>query len=204
VLSRACLVVVLAACSSNNDAPPAPPPAVISDAGIDGITAIVGFDPASGMHLDDDTGSGGKPATRKPKGPGTPIGITLKSVPTGATVIVDGENLGPTPKYWSGVADGSEHVFAFTKENYALAHYRFVPISNGVLHATLERVSGGESLDAGLDPIIAPKLAPDAPVAPPPTVLTPADAPPPPPADAAVVVPPPVDAAVESPTGPQP
>jgi hypothetical protein len=165
---------------------------VIADAGIDGITAIVGFDPASGMHLDEG-GSNKQPAVKKPRGPAVPIGIMLKSEPTGATVIVDGENLGQTPKYWTGMADGSEHVFAFTKPNYALAHYRFIPISSGVLHATLERVSSGETLDAGLDPIIAPKFAPDAALAPPPTVLTP---------DAAPEAEP--DAPDPAPTGPQP
>ncbi len=164
---------------------------MISDAGVDGITAIVGFDPASGMHLDED-GPGKTAAAKRPKGPAVPIGITLKSEPSGATVLVDGENLGVTPKYWAGVADGTEHEFAFTKPNFALARYRFVPITSGVLHATLERVSLGESPDAGLEPIIAPKLAPDAAIAPPPTVLTP---------DAARIEP---DAAPSGPTGPQP
>ena len=176
MLSRASLVIALAACSSKSDSPAPAPPPVLGDAGIDGITTIVGFDPASGMHLDDD-GPGKAAAAKRPKGPSVPIGIMLKSEPAGATVLVDGENLGVTPKYWSGVADGNEHEFAFTKPNYALARYRFVPITSGVLHATLERVSLGEAPDAGLEPIIAPKYAPDAAVvAPPPTVLTP-DAP---------------------------
>lgn len=173
MLLRASLVIALAACSSKNDDAPAPiAPPVLSDAGVDGITTIVGFDPASGMHLDDD-GPGKTAAAKRQKGPSVPIGIMLKSEPPGATVLVDGENLGVTPKYWSGVADGNEHEFAFTKPNYALARYRFVPITSGVLHATLERVSLGETPDAGLEPIIAPKFAPDAAVAPPPTVLTP-------------------------------
>ncbi|HLL21881.1 MAG TPA: PEGA domain-containing protein [Kofleriaceae bacterium] len=199
-------VVVLAACSSKSEPPPpAPVTQVLADAGVDGITTVVGFDPASGMHLDDD-GSSDKPvATRKPKGPAVPIGIMLKSEPRGATVFVDGENIGETPKYWTGSADGSEHEFAFTKPNYALARYRFVPIASGTLHATLERVASGETLDAGLEPIIAPKLAPDAaaPVAPPPTVILPDAAPlrEEPRADAAP--PPEVDASAD-PTGPQP
>jgi PEGA domain len=198
VLSRACLAVVIAACSSKtDDPPPAPPPSVITDAGVDGITAIVAFDPASGMHLDDDSGSGSAKAPRRPKIQGVPIGILLKSEPTQANVTVDGENLGVTPKYWSGVADGTEHVFSFTKANYALAHYKFVPITSGVVHATLVRVSSGETLDAGLDPISAPP--PDATIAPPPTVLAP-DAPRPSP-DAAPIEPP-ADAAEAS--GPQP
>lgn len=185
-LPRVCFALALSACSGKNDEPPPPPlPPTIADAGIDGITAIVAFDPASGMHLDED-GPNKPPTAKRPRGPSTPIGITLKSDPSGATVFVDGENLGQTPKYWSGVADGSEHEFAFTKPDYALARYRFVPITSGVLHATLERVSSGETIDAGLEPIIAPKFAPDAAVAPPPTVLT--DAP---------VAPPKVDAGNE-------
>lgn len=204
MLARVCLAVVLAACSSKNDDPQPPPlPAVIADAGVDGITAIVAFDPASGMHLDDDTGSGNGKAPRRPKVAGVPIGILLKSEPPNANISVDGDYLGVTPKYWNGVADGTEHVFAFTKANFALAHYKFVPITSGVLHATLVRVSSGEALDAGLDPIIAPAIAPDAAIAPPPTVLTP-DAAPRPQAtpDAAPVEPPPVDATEAS--GPQP
>ena len=196
---RACLVVAIAACSSKSDPPPAPPPPVIADAGVDGITAIVAFDPASGMHLDDDSNSApGKPS-RRPKVQGVPIGILLKSEPTNANVSVDGEYLGVTPKYWSGTADGTEHVFAFTKANYALAHYKFVPISSGVLHATLVRVSSGETLDAGLDPIIAPTFAPDAAIAPPPTVVPPRPTP-----DAAPVEPEPSDGPEPSGAGPQP
>jgi hypothetical protein len=172
---------------------------VIADAGVDGITSIVGFDPSSGMHLDDDSGSGGKPSARKMKGPAVPIGIMLKSDPPKANISVDGEYLGTTPKYWSGVADGTEHEFAFTKDNYALAHYRFVPVASGVLHATLVRVSSGAALDAGLDPIIAPTQAPDAAIAPPPTVLPPRPTP-----DAAAVEAPSVDAVPSEPMGPQP
>jgi hypothetical protein len=202
VLSRrVCLVAALAACSGKNGDEPAPPPVpVIADGGVDGITTIVGFDPASGMHLDED-GPGKAAAAKRPKGPAVPIGIMLKSEPSGATVLVDGENLGVTPKYWAGVADGNEHEFAFTKPNYALARYRFVPITSGVLHATLERVSLGEAPDAGLEPIIAPKFAPDAAIAPPPTVLTP-DAPRIERAELDAA--PSIDAAPNEPTGPQP
>jgi hypothetical protein len=182
---RASCFVVLAACSPKSDDQSTPPPLpnVPADATIDGITTICVFDPSSGMHLDDDNPNGRTPPKKKSTQPAVPIGIMLKSEPSGATVLVDGENIGPTPKYWSGMADGNEHEFAFTKQNYALARYRFVPITSGVLHATLERVNSGETLDAGLEPLISPKLVPDAAVftpdaavAPPPTVLTPIDA----------------------------
>src|SRR5205085_10846944 len=130
---------------------------------------LVPCDPASGMHLDDSTGSG-KPApvVRRVKMPGVTIGISLRSEPVGATVTVDGENLGVTPQFWTGTADGSEHTFAFTMANYALAHYKFVPTASGVLFATLQRVSLGDTPDAGFSttPFVKP----------PPTVLDRPDA----------------------------
>ena len=123
------------------------------------------------MHLDDDSGSAKTPAAKRPKGPGVPIGIMLRSDPTGATVIVDGENLGETPKYWSGIADGSDHLFVFSKKEFGLAQYRIIPIQSGVLFATLLPVSVGDVPDAGF-PQTLPDAAP-AKVAPPPTVLKP-------------------------------
>jgi hypothetical protein len=141
------------------------------------------------MHLDDDQPGTRSGSGRRPPRPTTPIGIMLKSTPPGATVFVDGQNVGVTPKYWAGIADGNEHDFAFTRPGYALARYRFVPVSNGTLHASLERVGDDTPSDGGLEPMIAPKFAPDAAVAPPPTVLSP-------PPDARMVAPPAVDASV--------
>jgi hypothetical protein len=188
-VNRALLVFLLACSGKSDDQPPPPPQPVVSDGGIDGITAIVPFDPASGMHLDDTTDTGKVAPARRVKLPGVAIGISLRSEPSGATVTVDGENLGPTPQYWTGMADGSEHTFAFTMANYALAHYKFVPTASGVLFATLQRVSLGDTPDAGFSP--TPRSAPvDAPppVKPPPTVL---DKP-------AIDAAPPADAAIET------
>ena len=207
---RAVLVLAAIGCSGKTEQAPPPPPVPADASVIDGITAIGGFDPASGMHLDDDTPNG-KPTGKKPARQGPPIGILLKSDPPGATVFVDGQSYGVTPKYWHGVADGSEHEFAFTRPKYALARYRFVPIASGTLHATLQHVGGPEP-DAGLEPQIAPTFAPDAAppaidaavVAPPPTVLTP-DAALPAAIDAAAPRAPAIDAApVIPPAGPAP
>ena len=194
-MPRAVLIVVLlAACSSDSSAPPPPqpPPQPIADAGAAGTTQVHSIDPSSGMHLDDDsTPARGKKQARQ----GPPIGILLKSTPTGATIFVDGRHFGVTPKYWNDVADGSEHEFAFAMPKYALARYRFVPITSGTLHATLERTEV-ESLDAGLAPKIAPTFAPDAALAPPPPVIAP-------PIDAAPLAPAP-DAETTPAIGPQP
>jgi hypothetical protein len=169
------LVAVVTGCSDKSEPPPpqpaASPPA---DAGSDGITVIPGFDPESGMHLDDD-GPQVRPVQGRSRRTAEPIGIMLKSTPPGAIVAVDGEQLGRTPKYWPGQADGREHEFTFNLERHAMARYRFVPVASGVIHATLTPVTT-DTRDAGLGPVIAPTFAPDATIARPPTVLVPADA----------------------------
>lgn len=158
-VSRAVLIVlVVAACAGKRDNAPPPPVMVPADAARDVIAPITELDPET--RLDDDDRNGRTP--RRPDRQGLPIGIMLKSEPPGAIVLVDGQSLGETPTYWSGVPDGALHEFAFTKPKYGLARYRFVPITSGTLHATLERVDGGEISNAGLAPQIAPKLAPDA------------------------------------------
>jgi hypothetical protein len=116
-----------------------------------------------------------------------PIAITLRSSPPGATAAVDGTPVGTTPAYWGGDADGREHEFTFDLRGYALARYRFVPITSGVIHARLDPIA--EETDAGVpaeqalpktgsvlvNPPPAP-VTPDAQVAPPSPPLTPPDA----------------------------
>ena len=165
------------------------------DAGVVGITAIPGFDPASGMHLDDD--NPGHPVARKPQThAGHPIDVTLRSSPTGAMAAVDGIQIGITPTYWAGEANGREHEFTFVLDGHATARYRFVPVTSGVIHGHLEPVAE-EANDAGVPP---PEVVPR-PLTPPPaptTLVTPVDAAPRPPAPDA---PAPVDAEA---LGPQP
>jgi hypothetical protein len=129
-----------------------------------------------------------------------PIAITLRSSPPGATAAVDGTAVGTTPAYWAGDADGREHEFTFDLRGYALARYRFVPITSGVIHARLDPIA--EETDAGVAAEQALPKTGSVLVAPPPAPVTP---------DAYVAPPAPVvppDAAAEPgpppPLGPQP
>src|SRR3569623_869402 len=79
-----------------------------------------------------------------------PIEVTLRSSPTGAPAAVDGTVVGTTPAYWGGDADGHEHEFTFDLKGFALARYRFVPVTSGVIHARLEPLA--EETDAGVSP----------------------------------------------------
>jgi hypothetical protein len=158
--------VALAGCSGRSEpAPPAPapaPPPLPQDAG---TTTTPGFDPAGGMDLDDGpVPSRVTPVRPKNRAP-RPIDITLKSSPSGAMAAVDGVPIGLTPTFWPGESDGKEHEFTFTRAGYASARYRFVPITSGVLHVTLQAVAA-DLPDGGLGPLSAPEPAPDAAVAP--------------------------------------
>ncbi|CAN5716457.1 hypothetical protein BH11MYX1_BH11MYX1_22900 [soil metagenome] len=116
-----------------------------------------------------------------PNRPGRPIDVILRSSPPAAEASVDGVAVGPTPAYWSGMADGREHEFVFVLPGHAVARYRFVPITSGVIHARLEAII--EDVDAAVPmptqppgiPAIAPTQSPlvnaPAPVPSPPTVL---------------------------------
>jgi hypothetical protein len=176
----------LLACRGNSAKPkPADPaPALRLDAG---LHAPTGVDP-SALHLDDDVG--GRPVTppSTPNRPGRPIDVTLRSSPPGARVSVDGQPLGNTPNYWNGLADGHEHEFLFTLPRHAIARYRFVPISSGVIHARLDPIA--EDIDAGVPPpeVVPrrdPPLVVPAPSVPAPVALPAPDAVVTPPADAA-------------------
>ncbi|HEY0253329.1 MAG TPA: hypothetical protein VGC41_17465 [Kofleriaceae bacterium] len=116
-----------------------------------------------------------------------PIDVILRSTPQGASAAVDGVPLGTTPAYWNGTADGREHEFTFVLPKHAVARYRFVPITSGVIHARLEPISEDQP-DAGVQSPLAPGPAPstvdpsppgiptftpDAAIMPPPTVITP-------------------------------
>jgi len=205
VLAALVACAALAACAGGDapkpaEPPPAPAAAVAPDAmQFEPLPSGV-FDPASGRHLDDDAPPviTPRPPERPTRAPLRPIDVTLRSTPPGAMAAVDGVPLGPTPVYWNGDANGRVHEFTFVAPHYAVARYRFVPITSGILYAKLDAVAGEEpSSDAKTPPapLAVPGLAPPPPV---PTVLTPAAAvprpsPPPPPVDAAA---PPPDAGV--------
>lgn len=206
------LVVLGTGCSGGDDAPikREPPPLLLvpADGGV-GSTAITvpqGVDP-SAIHLDDYGGYRPVPQPPLPQRDRRAIDVTLRSSPPGARVAVDGTAVGNTPAFWSGYADGREHEFVFTLAGHAIARYRFVPVSSGVIHARLDPIAEEPRTDAGVmmpPPEVVPQQPPSAvvPPAPPPTIVTP---------DAALVAPvaPPVEqgsAPLPSggPVGPQP
>jgi hypothetical protein len=192
---RCVLLVLIAACSHRSEPvaksePPKPAPAPVV------------VDHAPPVHVDDTPHAA--PANPNPRGAHA-IAVTLRSTPAGATAAVDGTPVGTTPAYWGGDADGHEHEFTFELRGYALARYRFVPITSGVVHARLEPIA--EETDAGVSPETAVPAAGAMLVNPPPAV--PADAyvaPPPPIVPPDVVAPVPIDAAAAGapPMGPQP
>ena len=109
------------------------------------------------MHVDEDVTPPAVRRRRSRAGPGRPIDVTLRSSPPGAQVAVDGTVIGNTPSFWSGNADGREHEFVFTMRGYAIARYRFVPVTSGVIHGRLDPIH--EDNDAGV-PTPPPEVVP--------------------------------------------
>lgn len=178
-------LLLLAACSGNDEAAPAKhqaQPAITFGSGAP-PPPPPGVDP-SAVHLDD-YGSTVRPVAPQPL-PGRErraIDVTLRSSPPGALAAVDGTPIGNTPAFWSGFADGREHQFVFTLPGHAIARYRFVPVSSGVIHARLDPIAEDRT-DAGVPPpevVAHPPASVVVPPAPPPTIVAP---------DAAVVAPP--------------
>ena len=179
MLRVAFVLPLVAGCSSKSAEPQVTPPPgqVMSDAGTDGITTIRGYEPQSGMHLDDDAPA--PVVARAQTRPGRPVDITLRSSPAGARVAVDGVPKGVTPAYWEGTT-GAEHEFTFVLEGYAMARYRFVPIASGVVHARLEPIAEELPRDGGVRANVPaglpPEVAPIGPASPPPPVSPALDA----------------------------
>jgi len=180
--------LALVACSActgkSKEAPPSPPQTVvILDAAVDGISSIGSYDPGSGAHLDDDVPA--KPAKPDRSKPAQTIDIMLRSSPPGAHVMVDGTPAGTTPTLWVGDANGREHEFTFALPGFAVARYRFVPVTSGVVHARLDRVQSDDvQPDAGVTPepaSVSPEQPPAKPQYPsrhtsPPDAAVPSDA----------------------------
>ena len=185
---RLALLLLIAACSEKaapqqKIEPPKPPPL-----------------PAPAGH----TIGHDEPVHVAPTGTNThshPIEVTLRSTPPGATAAVDGTVVGTTPAYWGGDADGREHEFTFDLRGFALARYRFVPVTSGVIHARLDPIT--DDTDAGVAPETAVPGAGAVLVNPPPAAIPVDAAPAPTPVlvpDAAAAAPPPT----APPIGPTP
>ena len=81
------------------------------------------------------------PAWRPPTEPtnrARTLEITLRSTPPGAIAAVDGKVIGATPTFWRGKTTGRDREFTFVLADHAMARYRFVPTTSGVVHATLK------------------------------------------------------------------
>jgi hypothetical protein len=190
------LLIILAACSAEDEpgAPPPPPRSAVIDAApvIDAPPVPTPtYDPASGYHLDDDgSATARRPEREAPRRERRWLQLMLVSSPSGAIAAVDGRVVGRTPVYWEGEFNGLEREFTFVLPGYTIGRYRFVPLQDGFVHGTLQRVTVDG--DAGIPEIpvpLPPGPLPTAPVAP---ARRPRPAPPPPPPiDAA----PPADAA---------
>lgn len=124
---------------------------VPGDAGVSSTTIIggTGADPSRLGVGDADTQRPTQPQPL-PVRERRAIDVTLRSSPPGASVAVDGTAVGVTPAFWSGYADGREHQFVFSLPGHAIARYRFVPVSSGVIHARLDPIA--EERDAGISP----------------------------------------------------
>ena len=157
--------VALLACSGEKseraaaNAPPTPvaadaasPPPVYVDAGAGEPT----FAPSTEFNLDEPPA--GRPGARIAARDRKPGQLLLRSTPTGAIAAVDGVRIGATPVLWEGVLDGQTHEFTFVMAGHALARYRFVPVTSGIVHGTLVKLT--DDSDAGVPEIPAPPPKP--------------------------------------------
>lgn len=105
---------------------------------------------SSGFHLDPvSVGDSGVPIRRRRRGKRTrPIKLTLRSTPSGARVLIDNKAIGVTPTFYELQTSGTPHRFTFLLEGYAMETYRFVPITDGVVHGTLTKLVKSQR-DAG-------------------------------------------------------
>jgi len=103
-----------------------------------------------GFHVDDRTVEYHRPQPSRPRAlaKARRIYLNLRSTPPGALAFVDGERIGRTPAFWETTVTGKPRDFTFILNGYALQRYRFVPVTNGTVHAKLERVVD-EQADAG-------------------------------------------------------
>lgn len=176
-------VCTATACSSKATPTAAPPVPVVAqappDAYVPGITIIGTVDPI-GVHLDDDSPATA-PVVRTAPRVARHLELLLRSSPPGALAAVDGVTVGATPILWEGEFTGREREFTFTLAGHRVARYRFVPLSNGVVHGRLEEneliprpPGAGLAAPVSGPPVMRIKPAEVAPVAPvPPRLVEP-------------------------------
>jgi hypothetical protein len=137
---------------------PAPAPAPVATPS-PAVPAPASGSDIPGTHLDDDALPHVRPTPLAPPHvAGRPIDVTLRSTPPGARATVDGVPIGLTPTFWTGDANGKEHEFTFVLDGrqangqrYAVARYRFVPVTSGIIHVKLEPLPAGEPARAAAD-----------------------------------------------------
>jgi hypothetical protein len=103
--------------------------------------------PPDSFRIDAPT-DGDEANDKRPEPKGKPVELLLRSSPPGAIASVAGEPNGSTPVLWRGTAEGQALDVTFVLPGYATARYRFVPVQNGEVHGTLERIKLVEA-DAG-------------------------------------------------------
>ena len=126
-----------------------PPDAGVGDARPAPVATDLG-----GFHLDTGGTDVWQPQRDK-RNPSRTLRLTLRSSPPGAMAHVDGVPVGATPTYWEGKATGKPRNFVFTRRGYAMARYRFVPVTDGVVHGTLDKLTSPQP-DAGPVPAAQP------------------------------------------------
>lgn len=118
--------------------------AVVIDAGVPIIDArppaASSLPDLDDYHLDPGTRPTWRP-TRPKSAPQHIVHLILRSSPPGAMAHVDGVPIGVTPTYWEGPAHGKPRDFVFTLRGYAMARYRFVPITDGVVYGKLTKLA---------------------------------------------------------------
>jgi hypothetical protein len=153
------LLALLVGCGSRDEPAPVAVPVDAAPLPITppppGVTELPTYDPTSDTHLDSKERDAPAPPVRPRNRNARAIGIMLRSTPPGAIAAVDGQPIGPTPTYWEGEFTGSEREFTFALAKHAVARYRFVPTTNGVVHGRLEPIADRPGAGTPLIPMPA-------------------------------------------------
>ena len=89
-----------------------------------------------------------QPSARSAR-PARSVQLVIRSTPPGASVMIDGENVGVTPTFWEGEVTRESRDFVFILPGYAIGRYRFVATHDSIVHPTLKKLVKEVALDAG-------------------------------------------------------